>query len=94
MARRCCMRVLRVNAGRIGLNKKSSYDSIRETNDEFAHRCQFAQTATSRLIAHSERCRAESRVISQSTLAKSAVARVPKAIAAANVVGRHLGDEI
>jgi hypothetical protein len=66
MARRCCKRVLRVNAGRIGLNKKCSYNSIGETNDEFAHRCQFTQTATLRLIAHSERCRVP-KVVSQST---------------------------
>jgi hypothetical protein len=66
MAKRCCKRVLRVNPGRIGLNKKSSYDSIGQTNDEFAHSCQFAQTAASRLIAHSGRCRAERCTISQS----------------------------
>jgi hypothetical protein len=71
MARRYCKRVLRVNAGRIGINKKSSYNPIGETSDEFAHRCQFTQTATSRLIVHSGRCRAESCTISQSTLAKS-----------------------
>jgi hypothetical protein len=46
MARRYCKRVLRANAGRIGINKKSSYNPIGETNGECAHSCRFEVKTT------------------------------------------------